>query len=74
MSDLQRLHAASDRYDLLLAPWYAVPADDNKNARLIVSLIVLDALEGLGMSYPKPTAARKRELVAARNTLSKKHT
>jgi hypothetical protein len=27
------------------APWYAVPADDKENARLIVSQIVLDALK-----------------------------
>ena len=29
------------------APWYVVPADDKENARLIVSQIVLDTLEGL---------------------------
>ena len=34
------------------APWYVVPADDKENARLIVSQIVLDALEGLKMAYP----------------------
>ena len=28
------------------APWYIVPADDKKNARLIVSQIVVEALEG----------------------------
>ena len=35
------------------APWYVVPADDKENARLIVSQIVLDTLEGLKMSLPK---------------------
>ena len=35
------------------APWYVVPADDKENARLIVSQIVLDTLEGLKMTYPK---------------------
>jgi polyphosphate kinase 2 (PPK2 family) len=34
------------------APWYAVPADDKKNARLIVSQILMDALEGIKMTYP----------------------
>ncbi len=29
------------------APWYVVPADDKENARLIVSRIMLDTLEGL---------------------------
>src|ERR1017187_5012543 len=35
------------------APWYVVPADDKENARLIVSRIILDALKGLKMAYPK---------------------
>ncbi len=39
------------------SPWYIVPADDKENARLIVSQIVLDTLEGLEMSYPKTTDA-----------------
>jgi PPK2 family polyphosphate:nucleotide phosphotransferase len=41
------------------APWYVVPADDKENARLIVSQIVLDTLEGLKMTYPKTGAARQ---------------
>ena len=28
------------------APWYIVPADDKETARLIVSQIVLDTIEG----------------------------
>ena len=51
------------------APWYIVPADDKKNARLLVSQIVLDALEGLGMAYPETTAKRRRELRAIRKQL-----
>jgi PPK2 family polyphosphate:nucleotide phosphotransferase len=51
-------------------PWYVVPADDKKNARLIVSEIVLDVFKGLQMAYPKPTAKRRRELQVARRTLS----
>jgi polyphosphate kinase 2 (PPK2 family) len=34
------------------APWYVVPADDKKNARLIVSQIILETMKELGMSYP----------------------
>jgi PPK2 family polyphosphate:nucleotide phosphotransferase len=52
------------------SPWYVVPADDKENARLIVSQIVVDTLEGLGMSYPKVTEARKRELQAIRDGLT----
>jgi polyphosphate kinase 2 (PPK2 family) len=50
-------------------PWYVVPADDKDNARLIVSRIVLDALNDLKMSYPKTTAKRRRELKAIRQRL-----
>ena len=54
------LHATSTPH----APWYVVPADDKENARLIVSQIVLDALNDLKMAYPKTTAKRRRELKA----------
>jgi PPK2 family polyphosphate:nucleotide phosphotransferase len=53
------------------APWYAVPADDKDNARLIVSQIVVDALDGLKMAYPKTTGKRRRELLAIRKELEK---
>jgi PPK2 family polyphosphate:nucleotide phosphotransferase len=52
-------------------PWYVVPADDKENARLIVSQIVLDTLEGLEMSYPKTSEARRHELLAIRKQLDK---
>jgi PPK2 family polyphosphate:nucleotide phosphotransferase len=51
------------------APWYVVPADDKDNARLIVSRIVLDALDGLNLAFPKTTAKRRRELESIRNQL-----
>ena len=44
------------------APWYAVPADDKDNARLIVSQILMDAFDNLKMAYPKSTPKRLREL------------
>jgi len=53
------------------APWYVVPADDKENARLIVSQIVVDTLDGLKMSYPKVSAARRRELRSIRRRLAK---
>jgi PPK2 family polyphosphate:nucleotide phosphotransferase len=53
------------------APWYAVPADDKQNARLIVSRIVLDTLEGLKMKYPPVSPQRKRALQAIRKRLAK---
>ncbi len=51
------------------APWYVVPADDKKNARLIVSQIILDTMKELGMSYPTVDKARRRELQAIRKEL-----
>ena len=61
------LHATSTHN----APWYVVPADDKDNARLIVSQIVLDALNDLKMAYPKPTAKRLQELSSIRKLLDK---
>jgi hypothetical protein len=52
-------------------PWYVVPADDKENARLIVSQIVVDTLEGLNMSYPKTTPERHKELLSIRKQLEK---
>jgi PPK2 family polyphosphate:nucleotide phosphotransferase len=52
------------------APWYIVPADDKPNARLIISEIVLEALQDLGMRFPKVTGKRRRELLALRKKLT----
>jgi PPK2 family polyphosphate:nucleotide phosphotransferase len=51
------------------APWYVVPADDKKNARLIVSRIILDTFNELAMAYPKITPKRRREFKTIRNKL-----
>lgn len=51
------------------APWHVVRADDKENARVIVSQIVLDALDELKMTYPKTTAKRLRELKSIRKHL-----
>ncbi|HEX5226483.1 MAG TPA: ADP-polyphosphate phosphotransferase [Bryobacteraceae bacterium] len=53
------------------APWYIVPADDKANTGLIISRVILDALEDLKMSYPETTPERKRELQAIRKKLTK---
>ena len=53
------------------APWYVVPADDKENARLIVSRLVLDALEDLKMAYPKTMQKRRLELQAIGKQLTK---
>ena len=53
------------------AAWHVVPADDKENARLIVSQIVLGALEELKLAYPKTTAKRRRELRSIGKLLAK---
>ncbi len=53
----------------LEAPWYVIPADDKKNARLLISQIMNSTLESLGLDYPKRTPRRSKELMAARRLL-----
>jgi PPK2 family polyphosphate:nucleotide phosphotransferase len=52
------------------SPWYVVPADDKENARLIVSRIILDTLEGLKMKFPETSDARRKELLEIRAQLA----
>jgi PPK2 family polyphosphate:nucleotide phosphotransferase len=61
------LHATSTH----IAPWYVIPADDKENARLIVSRIVINALNDLNMAYPETTAKRRRELKSIGKALAK---
>src|ERR1700746_133760 len=51
------------------APWYVVPANDDENARLVVSQIILDTLSGLEMEYPEISAERRKELQSIRERL-----
>jgi PPK2 family polyphosphate:nucleotide phosphotransferase len=52
------------------APWYVVPADDKENARLIVSQVVVDAVDALQMRWPDPVAS-PAELRALRRMLAR---
>jgi len=54
------------------SPWYAIPADDKRNARLIISQIVVDTLESLQLSYPKTDKDRLKELRSLRKQLENK--
>lgn len=51
------------------SPWYVVPADDKRNARLIVSQILLSTMQGLKMEYPVATDEHVSELEEARKRL-----
>ena len=59
------LNATSTKH----APWYIVPADDKKNARLIISNILLDTFKALDMHYPEADDKRKEELQVIRQRL-----
>lgn len=51
-------------------PWYVVPADDKKNARLLVSQILVDTLAALDMRYPETRPARRERLLEIRRQLA----
>jgi len=53
------------------APWYVVPADDKKNARLIMSQVINRSLESLKLNYPVLDKSRRDELQAARRDLER---
>ena len=54
------------------APWYIVPADNKWFTRIVVSAVVVEALESLGLAYPKVDEAKKKELEAAKKVLLSK--
>ncbi len=51
------------------APWYVVPADKKWYTHLVVAAAIIDALEDLNLRYPIVSAAKRRELKAARAAL-----
>jgi hypothetical protein len=57
-------HTATD-----CAPWYVVPADHKWFTRLVVSEVIVEALESLELSYPKVDRAKRKELAAVRTAL-----
>ena len=50
-------------------PWYVVPGNDKKNARLIISKIILAELDELKLKFPEVTDAFKAELQAVKEVL-----
>ena len=51
-------------------PWHVVPADDKRNARLIIAETILELFRGLDMAYPVLTEARRDELQVIRASLA----
>jgi PPK2 family polyphosphate:nucleotide phosphotransferase len=54
------------------SPWYVIPADNKWFTHLAVSAAIVETLEELSLAYPKVDPAKRKELLAARQTLLKK--
>lgn len=54
------------------SPWYVVPADDKRNARLLVSHIIVETLRAMPLEFPRATPEHLQELEKARAILEKK--
>jgi|SRR5271166_4485792 len=61
------IHTSSKR-----APWYVIPADNKWFTRVVVSAAIVDALEELKLAYPTVSAEKRKELQAAKATLTGK--
>ena len=53
------------------APWFVVPADQKWFTRLVVAAAIVETLEGLDLSFPKVSDAKREELALARAQLAK---
>jgi PPK2 family polyphosphate:nucleotide phosphotransferase len=51
------------------APWFVVPADHKWFTRLVISELIVEALEGLDLAYPKVSKAHLNGLAEARKRL-----
>ena len=54
-----------------ICPWYIVPGDDKKNARLCISKILLNCFEKMQLEYPKLNHTEKTKLKALKTLLTK---
>jgi PPK2 family polyphosphate:nucleotide phosphotransferase len=52
------------------APWYAIPADSKPYMRARVADIIIDALQSIGLRYPQPSDADRKEFALARTELN----
>ncbi len=51
------------------APWYVVPADNKWFTRVVVAAALIEALDSLGLEYPKVGEEKLAELAAAKKVL-----
>jgi PPK2 family polyphosphate:nucleotide phosphotransferase len=52
------------------SPWYVIPGNDKKNARLIISRIILGELKSLDMHFPEVTDEFRAKLKAVKDVLN----
>jgi PPK2 family polyphosphate:nucleotide phosphotransferase len=51
------------------APWYVVPADNKGFARLVIAEVMVEAIEGLRLEFPRIEGAALKELEKVRGAL-----
>jgi len=51
------------------APWYVIPADHKWFTRILVATAIVEALEGLDLTFPNVDKKKKRELAEIRDAL-----
>lgn len=51
------------------APWFVIPADDKKNARLIISQVIIEAFDNMELQYPEVSDAHREELFKIKGDL-----
>jgi polyphosphate kinase 2 (PPK2 family) len=76
VKERQQWEQYMDAYDEALSatstlesPWYAIPADKKKNARLIISEVLIQTLRDLKVDYPEATPEHVAELGRLREEL-----
>jgi PPK2 family polyphosphate:nucleotide phosphotransferase len=53
------------------APWHVIPADNKWFTRIAVAATIIDALDRLGLHYPKVSDEQRKSLAVARKLLEK---
>ncbi len=66
---MQAYEAALNATSRPWAPWYAIPADDKPYMRARVAGIIINALQGIGLEYPEPSAEDRAEFEQMRKEL-----
>lgn len=51
------------------APWYIIPADDKKNARIMISRILTEKFGSLNLHYPQVSSEQRKQLLKLSKTL-----